>query len=204
MKDKSISFLKSIGYITVAYVIQSVIALVYGICSMVTIMINFGMENWESGSEEMLLAFNNGLDKNMNLILLISALAYVLILMLIYRIGKKSMIKDFGLKNKNISNCVIALFLGLAVWLINTGIVSLIQDLGFMQKFFQTFNDLTGTTVQGSIFMTILAGGIVVPFAEEFLFRGIVQRTLSKSMSFKAAIIIQGVLFGVYHGNVIQ
>ncbi len=204
MKEKIVTFLKAIGYIAVAYVIQVIITLIYGFCYMFIIMSKFGIENLESSSEEIFLAFANGLDKNMNFILLISAAAYVVILMLLYRIGKKSMIIDFGLKNKNTKNWIISIFLGLAVWLINTGIVSLVQDLGFMQKYFQTFNELTSSTVQGTIFMTILAGGIIVPFAEEFLFRGIVQRTLSKSMSVKAAIIIQGVLFGIYHGNVIQ
>ncbi|WP_052406588.1 CPBP family intramembrane glutamic endopeptidase [Clostridium culturomicium] len=204
MKEKIVSFLKAIGYIAVAYVIQVTITLIYGFCYMLIIMSKFGIENLESSSEEIFLAFANGLDKNMNFILLISAAAYVVILMLLYRIGKKSMIKDFGLKNKNTKNWIISIFLGLAVWLINTGIVSLVQDLGFMQKSFQTFNELTSSTVQGTIFMTILAGGIIVPFTEEFLFRGIVQRTLSKSMSVKTAIIIQGVLFGIYHGNVIQ
>ena len=57
---------------------------------------------------------------------------------------------------------------------------------------------------ESNIFLTILVVGIVAPFAEELLFRGIIYKTLSKSMSIPAVIIIQGVLFGVYHMNLVQ
>ncbi|WP_322545678.1 CPBP family intramembrane glutamic endopeptidase, partial [Clostridium perfringens] len=52
--------------------------------------------------------------------------------------------------------------------------------------------------------MAILTVGIVAPFAEEFLFRGVVYKTLSKNISLKWTIVIQGILFGIYHGNLIQ
>lgn len=42
------------------------------------------------------------------------------------------------------------------------------------------------------------------PLAEELVFRAMVFRTLRKGFSFPAAAVLSGVLFGVYHMNVVQ
>lgn len=204
MKGKVFSFLKGIGYLAIAFVVQLVVGIIYGIITVFNIMGKYGVEYFESNTEEVLISFMDIMNKNTNVILLISAIIYVLIIALIYRIGKKSIVSDLGLKNNNIKSFIIAVPLGLSVWLINTGVLSLVQQAGLVQKYFQAFEEITSTIVQGSIFMTILVVGILVPFAEEFLFRGVIQKTFSKNMSIKAAIIIQGILFGIYHGNLIQ
>lgn len=204
MKGKVVSFFKGIGYLAIAFVVQLVVSIIYGIISMFNIMGKYGVEYFESNTEEVLISFMDIMNKNTNAILLISSIIYVLIIALIYRIGKKSIVSDLGLKNINMKSFIIAVPLGLAVWLINTGILSLVQQAGLVQKYFQAYEEITSTIVQGSIFMTILVVGILVPFAEEFLFRGVIQKTFSKNMSIKVAVIIQGVLFGIYHGNLIQ
>lgn len=204
MKGKIISFFKGIGYLAIAFVVQVVVGIIYGLITMFNIMGKYGVGYFESNSEEVLISFMDIMNKNTNAILLISAIIYVLIIALIYRIGKKNIVSDLGLKNINMKSFIISIPLGLSVWLINTGILSLVQEVGLAQKYFHTYEEITITIVQGSIFMTILVVGILVPFAEEFLFRGVIQKTFSKNMSIKAAIIIQGVLFGIYHGNLIQ
>ena len=47
---------------------------------------------------------------------------------------------------------------------------------------------------------TVIAG----PIAEEMVFRGLTLKILREEFSYVIAIIIQALLFGVYHGNVIQ
>lgn len=50
----------------------------------------------------------------------------------------------------------------------------------------------------------VLTSGLLIPIIEEFLFRGIVFRLLRKKCSFLWAMMISAILFGVYHGNLVQ
>jgi len=52
--------------------------------------------------------------------------------------------------------------------------------------------------------VSLPAYGIVAPFAEEVAFRGILFKYLSKWMNIIPAILISAVIFGLYHGNVMQ
>lgn len=59
-------------------------------------------------------------------------------------------------------------------------------------------NDILSTIIQ-----TILVV-IIAPITEEVLFRGFVFNETNKIFSLKQAIIINGVLFGLYHMNLLQ
>ena len=50
----------------------------------------------------------------------------------------------------------------------------------------------------------ILVSGIVVPIIEELVFRGLLFKVLRKWVPFIWAMIVSALLFGVYHGNLVQ
>ncbi len=50
----------------------------------------------------------------------------------------------------------------------------------------------------------ILAYGIIAPLAEELLFRGVILHKLKTFMPAAAAIVLSGLAFGIYHGNLQQ
>jgi hypothetical protein len=52
--------------------------------------------------------------------------------------------------------------------------------------------------------MILLAIGIVVPFYEEFLFRGLIFKEIQKSSRLWVALVLQGLLFGIFHLNWFQ
>lgn len=54
-----------------------------------------------------------------------------------------------------------------------------------------------------SVFM-ILCVCLLAPICEELIFRGLTMRTMEKAFPWQAALIIQAVLFGVYHMNLVQ
>jgi len=65
----------------------------------------------------------------------------------------------------------------------------------------QLFNQI----FQSNSFTVILIGiGIIGLFIEEVIFRGLVLNELKQNMPVAPAIIIQAILFGVYHGNLSQ
>lgn len=50
----------------------------------------------------------------------------------------------------------------------------------------------------------LLSTGIVIPIVEELLFRGVAFRWMRKWMPFVWAMILSALLFGAYHGNLVQ
>lgn len=71
-----------------------------------------------------------------------------------------------------------------------------------------TFTDydamVKSVTGAGSSWLMLLAVMVVAPIGEEFLFRGLTQRYAKRCLMVPLAILFQGIIFGIYHGNIIQ
>jgi len=66
------------------------------------------------------------------------------------------------------------------------------------------YDALMETLIGGNVLLSLFVTVILAPLAEELLFRGITLRKATKFMPFMAANVLQAVLFGVYHMNLIQ
>lgn len=55
-----------------------------------------------------------------------------------------------------------------------------------------------------SIIITLICSGLIGPVLEELVFRGIVYNKLKKFTDITKATIITGLIFGIFHGNIIQ
>lgn len=62
---------------------------------------------------------------------------------------------------------------------------------------------LENATITGDSFSMLLYASFLGPFAEEILFRGLILRSLQKYGK-QTAIFISALLFGLFHGNVVQ
>ncbi len=79
--------------------------------------------------------------------------------------------------------------------------------VGFLQMFMEnnTYQNLMDKITSGhSIWEMILWMGIVAPIAEEMIFRWLIYLRLRDFMKIPAAVGISAIIFGVYHGNVVQ
>lgn len=139
-----------------------------------------------------------------NYILLASSIITVLIFLLIYKVRKKNFKEELQIVKTNNINLIIGVSLGLSAWLFNAGALSLIQEAGLFQKYFFDMEQILSPLSQGSIFISLLTVGIIAPFTEEFVFRGVIYKALNKNISIVWTIIIQALFFGVFHGNLIQ
>lgn len=83
-----------------------------------------------------------------------------------------------------------------------TFLLGIIQQL--VPAFFQNYNQLMETVSQGDMFLNILYVVTIGPISEELIFRGALFDRFYLVFSFWTANILQAVLFGVYHMNVIQ
>lgn len=68
----------------------------------------------------------------------------------------------------------------------------------------KSFADVAGQQFMVSIWQGLLLFGVVSPLAEEIVFRGVIYNRLKKYFPVWIAILTSAVLFGGYHGNLVQ
>ena len=74
-----------------------------------------------------------------------------------------------------------------------------------LNEVFPYYSQLTDDTMVGQpMWLLFLTVGILAPIAEELIFRGLVFRRMKDFMKPWMAIVLSGLLFGIYHGNMIQ
>lgn len=92
---------------------------------------------------------------------------------------------------------------GYLAQLIVSGILSLIRPS--FEKQFQEYDKLVNSVSGAGMYITmVIAVSIFAPIAEELMFRGIIMGYIKEYLPGAVAIILQALLFGWYHGMIIQ
>lgn len=125
---------------------------------------------------------------------LIGAIAAVPFLWVIYvrggdKAGKLSPASSFLCVAGGIGGCI----------LVNTLI-----KVSRAARLFTGFSEVSAQMYESPLWLQICAMGVVVPAAEELVFRGLVFEKARKDWSFFRAAVMSALLFGIYHGNVLQ
>lgn len=63
---------------------------------------------------------------------------------------------------------------------------------------------MTRITEGKSLLMMIFWMGIIAPAAEEMIFRWLIYLRLRDWLKLPVAAVISGLIFGIYHGNIVQ
>ena len=139
--------------------------------------------------------------------------AYVLLIINVSVIGlvwfiakcKKEKLKE-KIELKRISGNLIGLgiLLAIGMYAFDAGLVEVLgKTSGFRNGYIQLENAFKFTDYTPFI-VNVLIIGIIAPFAEEVLFRGVIYQALKKYFHVAIAIGIQGILFGLVHINSVQ
>ncbi len=72
------------------------------------------------------------------------------------------------------------------------------------QSMISSYGEVSEAVYGSGMWAQVLAAGIVCPIMEELLFRGVIYNRIKKMTPIWAAALISALLFGIYHGNVIQ
>lgn len=117
----------------------------------------------------------------------------------------KSYIKNLGFKSDSWKMLIIGFgTAGFANLLINNLVSFLGEDNPLVNNSIQTVNTAFSGTGTLEIIVQILVLVVVAPIVEEYLFRGYVFRELKRLYPLLAAVILNGLLFGLYHLNLLQ
>ena len=66
------------------------------------------------------------------------------------------------------------------------------------------FVEVSDMITSNPLFVTIICAGILIPIVEEILFRGLIFNRIKCQYNFLAGLLISSLLFGIYHGNIVQ
>lgn len=206
MGSKVKSFFAALGYLVLSFGIQLAVTMVASIGLMI-----YYLATNISSSGESLEASVSDMESMVNFIvgatswiLLFSSIITILALILIYKIKKRKVKEELLINGTKTINYLSAFLLGALCWFFNSAILTLVSSAGLLEDQFSKTDNILAPLLEGSLLIAFITVGIIAPIAEEFLFRGVVFDTLKKRFSPAWTIVIQGVLFGIFHLNLVQ
>lgn len=73
-----------------------------------------------------------------------------------------------------------------------------------LQRFFGGYQQVAESLYQNNLLFELIAMGLLIPLTEELLFRGLCFLRLRERLPFWPAALLSALLFGMYHGNLLQ
>lgn len=144
------------------------------------------------------------ISKNMPLILLLAIVIVFVIYFVIFKIKKISFGEYCKTEKISLKIGLVIVIMGISANYLATYILTLLSEIKLLEGLFSSYEKLSQQLVSGNLVMTFLVIGIIAPIFEEILFRGLIYGALRKVFRVSAAMLIQVVLFGLYHLNAIQ
>ncbi len=180
-------------YIGIYFAVQVLAFSIVSVC----FGIKAGIENRGMFSQEQIQTIVN---QNIHWILIGSVLSTFGLYWLIFRVRKESLIKRCNFTKIGFREMGYTILLGF-------GFNAFLVVMNIFTNYYRLFPEhekLMISLIGGNIVLTLITVGIVIPVFEEILFRGIVFNELRKWIRLPLALILQGLVFGLYHMNVLQ
>lgn len=114
--------------------------------------------------------------------------------------GKVFSIKTWSLKQIPFADLAAAFFAGGCFALAWNNVLGVLR----IQEYSSAYTQVEETFYMGKILLEIVALCIVIPLAEELLYRGIVYGRLKDWLLVRYAAVISAVIFGLVHMNLVQ
>lgn len=140
------------------------------------------------------------------IVLIFSAISSLLVYLAIYYLRKTGLNKVICTKHLSLINVIAAFILAIGFRLL-TGVYMLwAENTAVFKETIETLENAYDFTTMKSVDILLLAACVVflAPVFEEILLRGMVLKELESCMPVWLAIFLQGVLFGIMHGNIVQ
>lgn len=139
--------------------------------------------------------------ENSLIIILIGWIVTLIIIYIVMLLTKQNMIKIIKLDSKiSLLHIGVCIACGIGLNMAINGLLSITQIVNL----FPEYKKVISSIVNHQFYITLLCVGILIPICEEILYRGILLNKLRDGYSVFVTIIIQSILFGISHMNVIQ
>lgn len=154
-----------------------------------------GEMNAVSASEQ---ALNSYIQHTLHILVVTSLLCIPVFVLLFHHDQKK-------IQNREPAERSLAAWVLLAITAV-TVCISLNALIGFtgLDKFSAKYQQVSEALFSGGILLELAAVGVLGPICEEMIFRGLMFRRLCGHIKPLAAAVISSLVFGIYHGNIVQ
>jgi len=197
--------LKMIGIIALYALTYLLASVMVAIPIMIVILVKYFAANKGAFNAESLQ--NSLMSTTLQYTTLIVILTSILSLILFYVISlirKKKMFRELNFKKVSFKNTGLLIATAAGLYFFVSYLTSFFMSLPQFQQFVPSYEKVAESLMSGNIIITILCVGFVAPVFEEIFFRNIILNELRVNIPLIPAIIIQALLFGLFHGNVIQ
>ncbi len=124
---------------------------------------------------------------------------FIVVMVIVIKLFKQNIAKRLKLSKVNIKTVFTVIIIALAFNIIFQS-VQFLFPLSIREELFSEMDSELGDMLS---VVGFIATVIVAPIAEEILFRGLILGELTKCFNVHIAIVLQAVLFGIMHGNII-
>lgn len=105
----------------------------------------------------------------------------------------------YKLKRIKLKDILYIILMGIALSIVLSILIDLLTQL------FPSYEEVSNRiTSQTSSILNIMCIVVLVPIYEEIIFRGIIFNHLKENYKIGTAIVVQALLFGIAHGNIVQ
>ncbi len=138
------------------------------------------------------------------LVLLVSVAITVPFYYLIYHNRKQELFTFVRFRGIGALSIPVLIIFSLSTNFLIEWLLTLAAQLKALTPFFERYEYLAQFITSGNFILSLLAVGVIGPVFEEILFRGLIFGELRKITKVRAALVIQALLFGIFHLNAIQ
>ncbi len=135
---------------------------------------------------------------------ILSAVISLFLYSIIYRKKGKRLFRLLRLSKIAESRPALLAPTGVALSLLSVFFFIFFQELGIFESSLAGYYELFQQLLEGNIIILILSVGFLIPLVEEVIFRELVFNELKKNITIRWALIIQAILFGIFHMQVVQ
>lgn len=136
---------------------------------------------------------------------LLSAVLTFFTAWIIHIFFKREFIERLSFKKAPFIFILVSFVTGCSLQMPISFIMALIENAGIAPDLFEQYSNHIETLMTNqSLVLQILAVGIVAPLIEEIIFRGMIFNQLKNNIPVALALVIQALLFGIVHLNIVQ
>lgn len=193
-----LKYFKMTGFIALLMLIYLVVQLVVSGALTIFYTMHLGLENkidMDVSNVESLLLNNTGF------IIFFSGLFALPIYLLLSIFRKESFVDASGFKKVRMKYIALSALMGVGASVVLTMALSFIPVDRWFPEYVETMDKMFG---RGNLLSVIIGTGLTAPFIEEIIFRGFILKELEKNLPVTVAVVIQGILFGIFHFNMLQ
>jgi len=130
----------------------------------------------------------------------IAAVLTLLLVWLVFAIRKKRFFSAFKTKRFYIKDIAGAIFIGLGL----QAVAALVMRIPFPAWLFEVYDRHMSFATSGNFAAVFIMTGFISPIFEEVFFRGVVYDEFSRGGGFWFSNIMQSLMFGILHLNIVQ